>query len=264
MTIHVHGGPRAFQLAATIGVTLLSACSGASRERAPLNIDHPLVPLVLSPGSGALQPLHARPDARARLLGRAATGDTTEQVLSEIRREERADEREATSLALIMSFSPPFASVDSLVVDPRTIAPLTEVLRVRGDVIRIRYDGPRITGSVQHGDSTPVPFAVTASEVPFAFNALDPIVRSLPLRAGFQAVVPLFSEIDRLVERDTLSVLEGERNALGGTVWRIRFADAVIVSTYGVDGNSREIVSQEVTNRRSGRRFRYLPLLGGP
>jgi hypothetical protein len=68
MTIHVHGGPRAFQLAATIGVTLLSACSGASRERAPLNIDHPLVPLVLSPGSGALQPLHAaarRLDARA-------------------------------------------------------------------------------------------------------------------------------------------------------------------------------------------------------
>jgi hypothetical protein len=217
----------------------------------------PAVPMLL-PGSPLLQPLRILDGPRqARVLGSRATGDTTEQSMGEVRHEEWIEPGDSTRLVSTFHYSPPYVSTDSLVVARAGLAPGEELLRTNGSVIAIRYDGRHVAGTVQSPDSAVRSFAIDAPEPPFAFNELETIVRSLPLRAGFQAVVPLFSEIDRRVEYDTVAVLDTR-----GARWRVRFADAVIVTMYEVDGATRAIVGQEISPRRGGR-FRFVSIPGG-
>lgn len=173
---------------------------------------------------------------------------------------------------LLLAFRSPPPTDDSLVVDARGLAPRTEQLRVqtgsapgaRSTTVAIRYAGRRVTGTVQHGDSVPVPFDSTYAAAPFAFNEVEALLRSVPLRSGFQVVVPLFSELDRAVEHDTITVLgpAPDDSTAGGPAerraWRVRFADPVIVMTARVDAGTRTLADREIVQRRSGIRFRYV------
>jgi hypothetical protein len=69
-------------------------------------------------------------------------------------------------------------------------------------------------------------------------------------------VVPLFSEQDLKLEYDTLSVVTRE-DAKGRGAWRVRFSDAVVVSEYLIDAETRRVLAQETKQRASGARFRY-------
>jgi hypothetical protein len=86
----------------------------------------------------------------------------------------------------------------------------------------------------------------------YAFSEIETIVRSLPFRPHYSAVVPLYSEGDDAVEMDSLAVV----NDRPGTVWTVRFADPAVVATYGVDASSRRIVNYEVTSRKTRGRAR--------
>lgn len=206
----------------------------------------------------ALQTAHFR-DAtrRVRVVLLAGGADTADRVIADRTEEERIGG--GTDPALLLAFrSPPPGPVDdSLVVDARTLAPRTERLRLAATTVTIHYAGRRVTGVVQHGDSAPVPFDVTYADAPFAFNEVESLLRSVPLRAGYRAVVPLFSEVDRAVEHDTVTVL-GPEGAGGHAGWRVRFADPVIVEQVVVDPDLRTLRAREITQRRSGRRFRLV------
>jgi hypothetical protein len=84
-------------------------------------------------------------------------------------------------------------------------------------------------------------------------NEVEPLVRSLDYHRGLRIVVPLFSEVDQALERDTLSVEDGSASA----TWVVRFADPVITTRYVVDARARHIVDAVTTNRKSGGRFHY-------
>lgn len=177
--------------------------------------------------------------------------------MGEFRHQEWIEPSDSTRLVSTFRYSPPYLTTDSLVVARAGLAPAKEILRTNGSVIAIRYDGRHIAGTVESPDSASHSFSVDAPEPPFAFNELETIVRSLPFRAAFQAVVPLFSELDRRVEYDTVAVLDKR-----GARWRVRFADSVIVTMYEVDSVTRAIAGHEVSPRRGGR-FRYVPIPGG-
>lgn len=213
---------------------------------------------MLLPGSTELVPLAFRDTAYTLAFrARAASGDTVERERSRVTREERTGSAEGVLIAF--RWTPPYMSRDSLYVVARGLVPVRERLALQNAELVIRYEGTRVSGTVQRGDSTPRPFAHTFAEPPFAFNEVELLVRSLPYRVGYVRVLPLYSEVDGVVEHDTVRVEREEPVPDGvGRAWRVRFADPAIVTSYLVDALSRRIVAQEVVQRRSGLRIRYV------
>lgn len=95
-----------------------------------------------------------------------------------------------------------------------------------GDQVRIRDLGPGTSDSVTvHQYPAPV----------FNFAQLDALLRSLPFRPGFEALVPLYSEGDDALEIDTVRVDRVDERG----VWHLRFADPAIVASIEIDSTSR-------------------------
>jgi hypothetical protein len=88
----------------------------------------------------------------------------------------------------------------------------------------------------------------------FNFQELDDLLRSLPLREGYERILPLYSEGDDSLEMDTVRIMS--RDAAGR--WTLRFADPAIVATYEVDERTRRIVRHEYVLRKTGALMRYL------
>jgi hypothetical protein len=80
----------------------------------------------------------------------------------------------------------------------------------------------------------------------FAFSEIEMLVRSLPYRPGYTAILPLYSEGDDAIEMDSVAVVDARPNR-----WTVRFADPAIIAVYGIDAGTRRIVSYEVTSRKT-------------
>lgn len=200
---------------------------------------------------------------RWRVLARRAS-DTSDREIAHTDRGIEVAAQSRDSAVLTFRTVAATTAVDTLRVERATLIPNWERLQFAGTTITLHYAGQRVTGTVQHGDSTPTPFDVTAADPVFAFNELEVLVRSLPFRAGYRAVVPLFSEMDRRVEYDTLTVIGSESPArASGGVWRVRFADPAIVSEYRVDA-ARRILTTETVPRNGWGRMRAAPEAGAP
>lgn len=119
---------------------------------------------------------------------------------------------------------------DSSLVKRHGLTPIREVSEFDGKVKRWTYDG-----SV------------------FTFQELEDLLRSLPLREGYERILPLFSEGDDSTEMDTVRVM-----GRTGRKWTLRFADPAIVATYEVDERTRRVVRHEFVMRKTGERWRYL------
>jgi hypothetical protein len=165
-------------------------------------------------------------------------------------------------LRLTFSFGEPASVVDTLLVDRRTLRPLSEVLRVPGALRRIEYSPGAVRAELVRPDSQPTIGVLAISGPYHPFNSREALIRSLPLRTGYHAVLPLYSEIDAEIEVDTVTVL-GPSSVDGDAGWSVRFADPAIVQIYQVTAETREIRSSEVVNRANGRRMRYRLTPGG-
>jgi hypothetical protein len=142
---------------------------------------------------------------------------------------------------------------DTLLMLRDGLTPVWEHMRSGHMLKDIRYAGDRLHQQTYIGDSLARSKDSHFPHRPFGFNQLDMVVRSLPLRTGFHATLPLYSEGDDSVEVDTVSVI-GLKS--GPPVqWTVRFADPVIVATYGIDTVTRRVTTYEVTNRKAGGRF---------
>jgi len=122
--------------------------------------------------------------------------------------------------------------VDSSLVKRHGLAPVWEVSQFDGKVKRWTYKGDV-----------------------FNFQELDDLLRSLPLREGYERILPLFSEGDDSLEMDTVRVMTRD----AGGRWTLRFADPAIVATYEIDERTRRIVRHEHVSRRSGATLRFVP-----
>lgn len=143
--------------------------------------------------------------------------------------------------------------LDSALVRRDDLTPISEVSEFRGWHRRFEYDGARVrfvatsADSARNGEHT-YPHPV------FQFNEVDVLVRTIPLLAGYRAIVPLYSEGSDELEMDTISV--ARPRATGP--WDVRFSDPVIVSHYGIDPATRAILSRVITRQdRSPLRLRY-------
>lgn len=136
---------------------------------------------------------------------------------------------------------------DTFEVRLKGLAPRWEHLRLGARRIRIEYDGARVTRWDQSGDSAAHTSTVVFPTPVFAFQQLHMIVRSLPLRAGYTAILPLYSEGTAELEHDTVTVTGAP--GPGSRGWTVRFADPSIVSTYTLDPATREIVDYRVVQR---------------
>lgn len=138
--------------------------------------------------------------------------------------------------------------VDSALMYRDGPAPIWEVSRGGTQTTRYTFDGNHVQVTVTHGDSAPATKAHRYDSAVFNFQQLDAVIRSLPLRRGYEALLPLYSEGDDSVETDTVRV--EDRDPRG--VWRIRFADPAVVAIIGVDEKTRAQVAYAHTFRQDG------------
>jgi hypothetical protein len=228
----------------------------------------PSTPRVIRPGDRGLGTLHFRDTVQhLRLELLAAGADSALSTVAFTRTERLIDLDGERGLLLSFAYGPPLNTADTLAVRRRDLMPRWEVLHVRGSRLRFQYRDTGVQAETTTSDSAPRRQTHTFDRAPFAFNELEAVIRSLPLRAGYEALLPLYSEIDGRVEMDTVSVVpsgESEGSGEPRAVWRVRFADPAIVQTYEIDQRTRQVRSRQVVQRRGGRRMRYVQVPEGP
>lgn len=157
------------------------------------------------------------------------------------------------------SLSPAYHFEDSLMLERTGLAPRWEHLQIQKAVITLTYDGGRVRRTRAVPDSVPARSDTTYDTPVFAFNEQELVLRCLPLRAGYSAILPLYSEGSDSLEKDTVTVLAGPAPAPGSPAgWTVRFADPAIVEIYVIDDRTRQVISHETQGRRSPGKLRVV------
>jgi hypothetical protein len=157
------------------------------------------------------------------------------------------------------SLTPSYHFEDSLLLDRAGLVPLWEHMQNQKATLTLTYDGARVRRTRSVPDSVLVRSDTTYDTRVFAFNEQELVLRSLPLRAGYAAILPLYSEGSDSLEKDTVTVLKGPTPAPGSAAaWTVRFADPAIVEVYVIDDRTRQIISHEIQGRRSSGRLRVV------
>ncbi len=161
--------------------------------------------------------------------------------------------------AVVLSeWGPPMSRKDSLVVDSRSLEPVGEEYVAQGVRYQYRFDGARVSGTVRRPHRAPQRIEATFHEPVFASAEVGPLVCSLDrYRSGMTEIVPVFSERDGQLQRDTLSVLRREKLPGRGPGWVVRFATPAATTDYVVDASTRRIVDAVATRRATGAVTRY-------
>lgn len=219
-----------------------------------------LEPRVLLPGSSELLVTHFGDDSRElRVLSGGPSDDASEREITRLTRTERRGPSAPRWLATTLRYPTPVDVEDSLLLDLPGLTPRYERFRAGRATMEFRFDRNRVRGTIAEGDSRHS-YDRTFRDAVFPVNAVGAVVRSLPLVAGYESVVPVFSAQDTSVVYDTLSVIGAEVYA-GPTrrAWYVRAAGPAFVTSYLVDANSRRIVAQELVVRASDTRIRLVP-----
>jgi hypothetical protein len=236
-----------------IATFLVAVVSGCAARTTPTS--SPGTDVTLPAGSERLVTSHiAEFREGQRIYSRAASGDTTEHESVRKVIEEHPMELDGAP-AVMMVTAGHFAGgdyFDTLVVRRNGLVPVRESLRYlqRRTAKEITFSGDRLRQTNHSGDSART-FEMRFALPVFAFSELDLLIRSLPFSHGYRAIVPLYSEGDDSLEMDTVAV-----TGPVGHQWTVRFADPVIVATYGVDSASRRIERYDLVGRRTGGRVR--------
>lgn len=187
--------------------------------------------------------------------------DTLEREIGLMEQGERFETVAGARLMIQVQGAAAFHWVDTLTLDARSLAPRHEALYLGNRRILLTYQGREITRVVQVGDSAPRTTTSTYPHPPFAFNQLDLLIRSVPLKLGYRVILPLYSEVTDVLEMDTLEVQRGPVN--GDHIWMLRFSDPAIVSQVGLHERTREIHSYETTPRSGPGTMRRVSVTGG-
>jgi hypothetical protein len=265
----MRGGNRSIAMALAAMVVGAGCHSGqpAAREPEPATqaaarpTTQPTAQALLLPGSPLLTP-PPLPDTTIALVVylTQGNGDTVEKKMADTRNGQQAIPGQRDDVLMTIAWDPPYPSLDSLVITRRGLVPVTEHLDFRGS-FNYRYDKNHVAGTVQPHDSAQRAYDQSFPSNVFAFNEMDLLVRSLPFKQGLSVVAPLFSEVDRDLEMDTLTVLGPDTSGAGhgGNGWMVRFADPAIVARFVIDRTSRAIMSSEIFPRKTEMRMRYVP-----
>lgn len=212
---------------------------------------------VLAPGATQLNTTQFRDASLAYKVIQAGSADARERQVAQSSDTTQLTTYNGVPAILLIQGSTTRGRLfsDSALVLRDGLSPVWEVQHAGTHVIRIDYSGRRVRRTDSAPDTAPRHVDHMYDVPVFHFNELTQLVRSIPLHAGYHAILPLYSEGDDALEMDTVRV-EGQDSA---GVWNVRFADKVIIGHYGIDGNTREMVRYEVERHAGGPHF-YLKL----
>jgi hypothetical protein len=228
------------------GMTALALAFGAP-NRLPMHVTPP--PMLL-PGSPDLSQDHFASRCDSLWFLSRAPDDAADQAILAHRSDERLTSyRGQDALLLVTTMQGPMGPlIDSALVYLRGLTPIWEVDRNGPRLTRYEYDRNQVRVTASTSDSAPSVEHHRYEWPVFNFEELDALVRSLPLRPGYEALVPLFSEGDDAAEVDTVRVEQVDARG----IWQIRFADQAVVATVGVDGRTRRQVAYSHRFRSTG------------
>src|SRR6185295_1656744 len=85
---------------------------------------------------------------------------------------------------------------DTVVMRRAGLTPVHERLVTRGRLMDIQYFGDSVYSRRWRNDTLISTKARRYAHAPFGFNQLETVITRLPLRMGYQALLPLYSEGD--------------------------------------------------------------------
>ena len=205
---------------------------------------------VLLPGSAELDTKHLKADKGGyRYMFKQAADSAEREMGVEAWTVTPTQHDGKAALLLTTSFSRgKTVFLDTALVMQDGLHPVWEIARNGAKTMRWEYSGKKVRMTTTQPDSGTQTKEHTYDVSVFNFNELDVLLGSIPMREGFEAILPLYSEGSDELEMDTVRVTS--RGADG--VWSVRFADPAIVATYGFDA-ARKIVRYEVVPRRGGK-----------
>jgi hypothetical protein len=184
-------------------------------------------------------------------------GDTTSIAVAT-----RTVERRLTSVngipaiqRVVSWVSPRGTVIDSTLCLAASLAPVSERSHQPTKTMSLNFDGAHVTGTVAPHDSAPHAVDMHTGVPVFNSTDTDLIVASLPLAAGYQAILPFFTYELGGIERDTVTVLRAEKVAMPDgerLAWVAQVGDPFVRITYWVDSATREILQSEIVRRRDG------------
>jgi hypothetical protein len=215
-------------------------------------------PLVLIPGSAELTTSHLKAgNTRYRSMYKPRPDSAEQEMAIGTAGVSETTRNGKPALLLTTTFTRADRTfLDTALVMRDGLHPVWEVSKSGQRSTRWEYSGKQVRMTFTHPDSGTRSREHTYAVPVFHFNELDVLIRSLPMRDGFEAILPLYSEGSDELEMDSVRV--SARGADG--VWPVRFADPAIVATYGIDGATRRIVRYAVTYRKTGGSGRRVPI----
>ena len=154
--------------------------------------------------------------------------------------------------------------LDSALAYQATLAPIWQHSHQPTKTQMLDFDANGVTGVVTPKDSAARPVSHPLGERAFDTTNLNELIASLPYTKGYSVVLPFYTFEQGIIERDTVAVSGIERIAAPGgamrAAWKVSFSDPIITSTFWIDQETRKILRQDVTQRRSGVRFRSVPV----
>jgi hypothetical protein len=236
---------------AIILATITTAASAQSSSKTAASV-------VLAPGAADLTTSHLGDTTISyrTIADRLPDGSPTATVRAVAREETRhvTDHGRRAILLIKTARGASFAYADTSLMIASTLAPIREVSILNARRTTYAYHGAKVRRTVMQPDSATRTTQHDFGTPMFQFEALDQVIRSVPLRTGYQAIVRLYSEGDDGIEMDTVRV-EGQDKA---GLWNVRFADPVIIAHYGIDGVTRHIVRHDIARHADRSHMEYV------
>jgi hypothetical protein len=154
--------------------------------------------------------------------------------------------------------------VDSALAYHATLAPIWQHSHQPTKTMLLDFSATGVTGVVTPKDSATRVVNHALGRRAFDTTDLDEVISSLPYTEGYAEVLPFYTYEQAGIERDSIKVLGVEPIAAPGgairSAWKVSFVDPFITATYWIDRGTRKILREDITQRRSGTRFRGVPL----
>jgi hypothetical protein len=245
------------RIAAALMTTAIVSSANAQSAMSQASQTSPLWNVLL-PGASDIGTSHFHDMSHTYhvVLDRLPNGDSTMSDRAQVRIENRLTVHDGIpSIILVTNYSAPGRTIiDSSEVRRDGLAPIWESVQDGAKRTTYRYEGRHVHKEVMQPDSARKVIDHDFTPEMFHFSGLDEVIRSVPLRAGYHAILPLYSEGDDGMEMDSVTV-EGK-----GTdgLWNVRFSDPVIIAHYGIDEKTHEIMRHDIDRHADRSHFKYV------
>lgn len=232
-------------IAVALGASACSLDASAQSAPPPARLAVARGPIVAIPLTVPEQPTHV---VRCRVLARRAADSAQQEVGTQTREVHMVTVDGRRAIQRVTTFTTARGSItDSTLTFVDGLAPISEVSNQPTKVMRLDFDGGRVTGTVTPRDSA-AHVVDQSGEPVFNSTDIDLVVGSLPLSDGYRTVLPFYVYEHGGLERDTVSVsgtelVQGPAGAR--RAWVTHVAMPGTEAVFWIDTQTRDVVQSE-------------------